>query len=112
LKNRSILILAAGEGTRMKSDLPKVLHSAAGKPLLVHVLDAAEPLRGAVGVVLGRGADQVRAALAARTGLSFFIQKERRGSGDAVKPAAAWLRRRGGTWSSSAGTPRSSVRRP
>lgn len=96
MKSLNVLILAAGEGTRMKSALPKVLHSAAGKSLLEHVLDAAAPLQGAVGVVLGRGSDQVKARLAGRPGLNFFIQKERRGSGDAVKSAAAWMRRRGG----------------
>jgi bifunctional UDP-N-acetylglucosamine pyrophosphorylase/glucosamine-1-phosphate N-acetyltransferase len=92
----NVLILAAGEGTRMKSDLPKVLHWAAGKSLLEHVVDAAAPLRGAVGVVLGRGADRVKSQLASRKDLVFFIQKERRGSGDAVKTAMGWLRRRGG----------------
>lgn len=80
----------------MKSELPKVLHSAAGKPLVEHVLDAVTPLGGAVGVVLGRGADVVKERLSARSGLSFFIQKERRGSGDAVRPAARWLAGRGG----------------
>ncbi len=80
----------------MKSDLPKVLHSVAGKALVEHVLDAVLPLKGSVGVVLGRGADQVKERLAPRGGLSFFIQKERRGSGDAVRPAARWLAGRGG----------------
>lgn len=92
----SVLVLAAGEGTRMKSEIPKVLHPAAGKALVEHVLDAVSPMGGAVGVVLGRGADTVKSRLAARDGLSFFIQKERRGSGDAVRPAANWLARRGG----------------
>lgn len=80
----------------MKSDLPKVLHRAAGRSLLEHVLEAAGPLKGAAGVVLGRGADRVKESLAGRKNLFFFIQKERRGSGDAVRPAAAWLGRRGG----------------
>lgn len=80
----------------MKSDLPKVLHSVAGKALVEHVLDAVAPLGGAVGVVLGRGAETVKERLSVRPGLSFFIQKERRGSGDAVRPAARWLAKRGG----------------
>jgi bifunctional UDP-N-acetylglucosamine pyrophosphorylase/glucosamine-1-phosphate N-acetyltransferase len=92
----SVLVLAAGEGTRMKSEIPKVLHSAAGKALVEHVLDAVAPCGGQVGVVLGRGADVVKNQLASRKGLAFFIQKERRGSGDAVRPAARWLARRGG----------------
>ncbi|HNI56407.1 MAG TPA: NTP transferase domain-containing protein, partial [Elusimicrobiota bacterium] len=41
----NVLVLAAGEGTRMKSDLPKVLHRAAGRSLLEHVLEAAGPLQ-------------------------------------------------------------------
>jgi bifunctional UDP-N-acetylglucosamine pyrophosphorylase/glucosamine-1-phosphate N-acetyltransferase len=80
----------------MKSDLPKVLHVAAGKALLEHVLDAAAPLNGRAGVVVGRGADAVRERLSTRNDLVFFIQQQRRGSGDAVKPAARWLARRGG----------------
>ena len=80
----------------MKSDLPKVVHSVAGKALVEHVLDAVAPLGGAVGVVLGRAADLVKDRLNSRKGLSFFIQKERRGSGDAVRPAARWLAKRGG----------------
>jgi bifunctional UDP-N-acetylglucosamine pyrophosphorylase / glucosamine-1-phosphate N-acetyltransferase len=92
----SVLILAAGEGTRMRSALPKVLHQAAGKALVEHVLEAASVLKGAAaGVVLGRGADQVKALLGDR-GVSFFLQKERLGSGHAVKSAAVWLKRRGG----------------
>lgn len=80
----------------MKSDLPKVLHVAAGKALLEHVLDASATLKGRAGVVVGRGADTVRARLSERADLVFFIQKQRRGSGDAVKPAARWLARHGG----------------
>lgn len=80
----------------MKSALPKVLHGVAGKALVEHVLDAVSPLGGAVGVVLGRGAETVKERLASRKGLTFFIQEKRRGSGDAVRPAARWLARRGG----------------
>src|SRR5262245_57025626 len=80
----------------MKSAMPKVLHQAAGKSLLEHVMDAAAPLNGDFGVVLGRGADQVKETLSRRRRLTFFLQKQRLGSGHAVKPAAAWLRRRGG----------------
>jgi bifunctional UDP-N-acetylglucosamine pyrophosphorylase/glucosamine-1-phosphate N-acetyltransferase len=96
MSNLSVLILAAGEGTRMKSALPKVLHEAAGKPLLAHVLDAASVLKNAAaGVVVGRGADEVRKRLPGHA-MTFFFQKERRGSGHAVKTAAAWLKKRGG----------------
>jgi bifunctional UDP-N-acetylglucosamine pyrophosphorylase/glucosamine-1-phosphate N-acetyltransferase len=93
----------------MKSDLPKVLHSGAGKALVEHVLDAVAPLGGAVGVVLGRGAEAVKERLESAIGIVFFVQKERRGSGDAVRPAARWLARRGGdvlgpVWGCAAGS--------
>ena len=96
MSNLSVLILAAGEGTRMKSAAPKVLHEAAGKTLLAHVLDAASSLKGsATGVVLGRGAEDVKARLAGRR-LTYFFQKERRGSGHAAGTARSWLARRKG----------------
>ena len=61
----AVVTLAAGKGSRMKSDLPKVLHPLAGKSMLGHVLDAASALPGAVQhVVLGHGAEQVKASLA------------------------------------------------
>jgi len=90
LKPPKILILAAGEGTRMKSDLPKVLHEAAGDALLGYVLRAVAPLKGDVGLVVGRGADLVRRRYP--KGFRFFLQKERRGSGHAVKTATRWLK--------------------
>jgi bifunctional UDP-N-acetylglucosamine pyrophosphorylase/glucosamine-1-phosphate N-acetyltransferase len=80
----------------MKSDVPKVLHALGGKALVEHVLDAVAPLGGSVGIVLGRGAARVKERLSGREGLVYFVQKERRGSGDAVRPAARWLERRGG----------------
>ncbi|GAC1452068.1 MAG: hypothetical protein PVSMB6_03100 [Steroidobacteraceae bacterium] len=60
----SVVILAAGEGKRMKSALPKVLQPLAGRPLLKHVIDAARALQpAAVHVVYGHGGEQVRGAL-------------------------------------------------
>ena len=59
-----VVILAAGQGTRMKSRLPKVLHEVAGKPLLEHVVRTAQGLNpAAIHVVIGHGAEQVEAAL-------------------------------------------------
>jgi len=56
-----IVILAAGKGTRMRSQLPKVLHKLAGKPMLTHVLDAANAIADAHKIVVtGHGADIVR----------------------------------------------------
>jgi bifunctional UDP-N-acetylglucosamine pyrophosphorylase/glucosamine-1-phosphate N-acetyltransferase len=65
----------------MKSDLPKVLHSVAGKALVEHVLDAVAPLGGAVGVVLGRGADLVKDRLASAKGPFVFYSKRTAGVG-------------------------------
>ena len=82
-----ILILAAGKGTRMRSDLPKVLHRLAGKPLLGHVVDAAHAL-GATQtcVVYGFGGEAVPQALADDT-LTYVLQAEQHGTGHAVKQA-------------------------
>ncbi len=82
-----ILILAAGKGTRMRSDLPKVLHKLAGKPLLGHVVDTARAL-GATQtcVVYGFGGDAVPQALAGEP-LTFVLQAEQQGTGHAVQQA-------------------------
>ena len=62
------IVMAAGKGTRMKSDLPKVLHPIAGEPLLGHVLLLVEGLGAkATYVIIGHGAEQVRAMLPAGT---------------------------------------------
>jgi len=59
-----VIILAAGQGTRMKSRLPKVLHRLAGRPLLAHVVDTARILSPAdIRVVVGHGGEQVQASL-------------------------------------------------
>ncbi|MFM8378364.1 MAG: NTP transferase domain-containing protein [Planctomycetia bacterium] len=87
------VVLAAGKGTRMGSDLPKVLHEAAGKPLVTWVLEAL----AAAGVddrivVVGYGADLVERSLAGMPGVSFALQREQRGTGDAVAAAAPAIR--------------------
>ena len=82
-----ILILAAGKGTRMRSDLPKVLHRLAGKPLLGHVVDTAHALGAAqTCVVYGFGGEAVPQALADAR-LTFVLQAEQHGTGHAVKQA-------------------------
>ena len=82
-----ILILAAGKGTRMRSDLPKVLHKLAGKPLLGHVVDAAYALGAAqTCVVYGFGGEAVPQAMADDK-LTFVLQAEQHGTGHAVKQA-------------------------
>ena len=83
----SIIILAAGQGTRMRSALPKVLHRLAGKPLLEHVIDAAETLgAGQIQVVYGHGGELVRQQLAARQ-VSWVEQAQQLGTGHAVAQA-------------------------
>jgi bifunctional UDP-N-acetylglucosamine pyrophosphorylase/glucosamine-1-phosphate N-acetyltransferase len=83
----NILVLAAGQGTRMRSALPKVLHRLAGRPLLAHVLDTArslEPVR--LAVVHGHGGEAVRAAFP-QADLQWVEQREQRGTGHAVREA-------------------------
>lgn len=83
----SIIILAAGQGTRMRSDLPKVLQPLAGKPLLAHVLASAEALAADdVCVVYGHGGEAVQAAITA-PGLRWSLQAEQLGTGHAVQQA-------------------------
>ena len=68
------IILAAGKGTRMKSDLPKVLHPLAGRPLLAHVLDLAQCLEaGRVVAVVGHQAERVQETFAGRPNLRFAL---------------------------------------
>ncbi len=82
-----ILILAAGKGTRMRSDLPKVLHKLAGKSLLGHVVDTAHDLGAAqTCVVYGFGGEAVPQAMADDK-LTFVLQAEQHGTGHAVKQA-------------------------
>ncbi|HYB32576.1 MAG TPA: bifunctional UDP-N-acetylglucosamine diphosphorylase/glucosamine-1-phosphate N-acetyltransferase GlmU [Steroidobacteraceae bacterium] len=82
-----MVILAAGEGKRMKSALPKVLQPLAGRPLLKHVIDTARTLEpNAIHVVYGHGGEHVRAALAGEP-VSWTLQPERLGTGHAVLQA-------------------------
>jgi bifunctional UDP-N-acetylglucosamine pyrophosphorylase/glucosamine-1-phosphate N-acetyltransferase len=80
------IILAAGQGKRMKSEKAKVLHEVCGRPMIAYVVEA---LRGAgakqIFVVVGYGADQVRAALAGQSDVQFANQVRQLGTGDAVK---------------------------
>jgi bifunctional UDP-N-acetylglucosamine pyrophosphorylase/glucosamine-1-phosphate N-acetyltransferase len=83
-----IVILAAGQGKRMYSDLPKVLHTVAGKPLLGHVLDTARALKpAAIHVVYGHGGEQVRAAFAQDRDVTWVHQAEQKGTGHALVQA-------------------------
>jgi bifunctional UDP-N-acetylglucosamine pyrophosphorylase/glucosamine-1-phosphate N-acetyltransferase len=81
----AIAIMAAGKGTRLKSQLPKVLHEVGGKALLEHVIAAATRVVPASDVfaIIGHEADRVRAAVA-QTGVNFILQSEQRGTGHAL----------------------------
>ncbi|MGI8696989.1 MAG: bifunctional UDP-N-acetylglucosamine diphosphorylase/glucosamine-1-phosphate N-acetyltransferase GlmU [Mycobacteriales bacterium] len=82
----SVIVLAAGEGTRMKSATPKVLHTIGGRSLLDHVLAAAEPLRPQHRVVVvGHGRDQVLATLA--ESVTPVVQERQGGTGHATRLA-------------------------
>lgn len=87
----SVVVLAAGKGTRMRSELPKVLHEAAGVPLLEHVIRAAESLGPRqIVVVVGHGSDQIRERFAARRQageIRFVMQRELLGTGHALLQA-------------------------
>jgi len=84
----AIAIMAAGKGTRLKSQLPKVLHEVGGKPLLEHVIRAAIRLVPAKDVyaIVGHEADRVRMAMQ-HTGVNFVLQGEQRGTGHALMVA-------------------------
>ena len=87
-----IVILAAGQGTRMRSALPKVLHSIAGQSMLAHVLHTARSLKpSSIQVVIGHGAELVREQLAAED-VSFVVQNEQLGTGHAVAQAIPYLK--------------------
>jgi bifunctional UDP-N-acetylglucosamine pyrophosphorylase/glucosamine-1-phosphate N-acetyltransferase len=93
----NLVILAAGQGKRMRSDLPKVLNLLAGRPLLAHVLDTARTVASAlqraanVIVVVGHGGAQVVGAFAGQGGIRFVTQEPQLGTGHAVLQAASLL---------------------
>ena len=90
--NITVVVLAAGQGKRMRSDLPKVLHPLAGRPLLAHVLGSARALRAReLRVVHGHGGEQVKQAFAGQP-IKWIHQAEQRGTGHAVRQAMPGIR--------------------
>jgi bifunctional UDP-N-acetylglucosamine pyrophosphorylase/glucosamine-1-phosphate N-acetyltransferase len=90
----SVVVLAAGEGKRFRSAVPKPLHPVAGRPLLWHVLAAAAPLKaGRTVVVVGNGGDQVAGAVEGFDlgPVDFAVQADQRGTGDALAAALPLL---------------------
>ena len=97
MSNLSVVVLAAGKGTRMRSALPKVLHQLAGRPLLAHVLDAARALQPAhIIVVYGHGGQAVPDSFP-DSGATFVLQEPQRGTGHAVMQALPHLPKDGVT---------------
>jgi len=93
-----IVILAAGKGTRMKSHLPKVLHEISGLSLIARVLRTAAELKPAsTTVVVGHGADQVKAAFGDTAGVDFVVQEQQLGTGHALLQTRPLLEGRKGT---------------
>ncbi|MDY0376433.1 MAG: NTP transferase domain-containing protein [Desulfobacterium sp.] len=87
-KDIGVVVLAAGKGTRMGSNLAKVLHRVNGQSMIVHVVGCAVKVSNAnVIVVVGHQAEQVRDEVLKKFKVSFAIQKELLGTGDAVKAA-------------------------
>jgi len=87
----AVIILAAGQGTRMRSDTHKVLHPIASRPLLLHLLDRVDALGADKRVVVvGKGREQVEAAISGRD-VKIALQAEQKGTGHAVQQAASAL---------------------
>lgn len=88
----NIVILAAGKGTRMQSDLPKVLHPIAGKSMLEHTIESARSLApDTIIVVTGHGAELVQQSFIDQSGLQFVLQDPQLGTGHAVQQAVPKL---------------------
>ncbi|MDU1567481.1 MAG: bifunctional UDP-N-acetylglucosamine diphosphorylase/glucosamine-1-phosphate N-acetyltransferase GlmU [Clostridium sp.] len=86
------LILAAGQGTRIKSDLPKVLHKVCGKEMVNHVVDTMRKANiDDINIIIGKGADLVKEKTSSRD-VSYSLQEEQLGTGHAVKCAIDFLR--------------------
>src|SRR5829696_7563335 len=93
-KPLNVLVMAAGLGTRMKSKRAKVLHELAGRPLIAHVVSAAQSLEPhKIIVIVGHQAEDVEQATLAEVGGlgSFALQAQQRGTGDAVESARTLL---------------------
>lgn len=91
MKKLSVVILAAGKGTRMYSDLPKVLHKIAGKPMVKHVIDTAKQLNAdRIHLIYGHGAELLQQHLANEP-VNWVLQAEQLGTGHAMQQAAPFF---------------------
>jgi bifunctional UDP-N-acetylglucosamine pyrophosphorylase / glucosamine-1-phosphate N-acetyltransferase len=93
-----VVVLAAGMGTRLKSARAKVLHRIAGRPMIAHVLAAAQALNPrSITVVIGHQADAVKSALSGHPGLIYVVQQPQLGTGHALLTAEPVLKSSSGT---------------
>jgi len=93
-----VVILAAGQGTRMKSVVPKVLHPIAGRPMIERVLDTARRVQPAsISIIVGHAADTVRTRLAGWEGVRFALQAPQLGTAHALQQAEPFLASQSGT---------------
>src|SRR5687767_14420217 len=98
MSDTHVVILAAGQGTRMKSELPKVLHPVAGQPMVERVVRVASALSPAsVTVIVGHRAEALQAFLGGRQGVQFALQAPQLGTAHALQQAEPLLAGRSGT---------------
>lgn len=92
-----VVVLAAGKGTRMKSQVPKVLHGISGFSLIERVLRTADALAPAsITLVVGHGADEVKGSLSSRANVQFVVQEQQLGTGHALLQARPLLEGKSG----------------
>ncbi len=91
-RETAVIILAAGQGTRMKSPKAKVLHEILGKPMVMYVVETAQKIAGQnVVLVIGSQAEKVRSVVSDNTDVIFAVQEEQLGTGHAVSCALPYL---------------------
>ena len=92
--NIDFIILAAGKGTRMGGDSPKVLVNLAGKPMIQHLIDTVETFpKAKTSVIVGHKAKEVESSIRSQKKINFVIQKKQLGTAHAVKQAVPFLRK-------------------
>jgi bifunctional UDP-N-acetylglucosamine pyrophosphorylase/glucosamine-1-phosphate N-acetyltransferase len=98
MKDVHVVVLAAGQGTRMKSQLPKVLHRLGGRPLIEHVLRSSDAIApSTITLIVGHGGDQVRSAMVTRPNVRYALQEPQLGTAHALQQAEAELSGKEGT---------------
>ena len=91
MEDTEIIILAAGKGSRMQSNIPKVLHFLGGNSLLGHVLKAAKNISQKIHVVYGHGGDQVKSSFN-NENINWILQEQQLGTGHAVREVIPYIK--------------------